>query len=165
MMAVGLKLDLVRFWSSGLVEMSMFSWDFEVVSWLRFWRWNLSKLCVRTHDMTSRSYFGKMNSTLRSVVPLAMFLLSLLIGLLCLMRILSLPQLIARTNSPHVGIKLGLNKKGWGQLWRCGWRRASEGFAFIGADLLRQAFATDLCKGTTITSRAQSDLLHFPLLN
>ena len=73
MMAVGLKLDLVRFWSSGLVEMSMFSWDFEVVSWLRFWRWNLSKLCVRTHDMTSRSYFGKMNSTLGSVVPLAMF--------------------------------------------------------------------------------------------
>ena len=69
MMAVGLKLDLVRFWSSGLVEMSMFSWDFEVVSWLRFWRWNLSKLCVRTHDMTSRSYFGKMNSNLGSVVP------------------------------------------------------------------------------------------------
>ena len=73
MMAVGLKLNLVRFWSSGLVEMSMFSWDFEVDSWLRFWRWNLSKLCVRTHDMTSRSYFGKMNSTLGSVVPLAMF--------------------------------------------------------------------------------------------
>ena len=72
MMAVGLKLDLVRFWSSGLVEMSMFSWDFEVDSWLRFWRWNLSKLCVRTHDMTLRSYFGKMNSTLGSVVPLAM---------------------------------------------------------------------------------------------
>ena len=76
-MAVGLKLDLLWFWSSGLREMSMFSWDFEVVSWLRFWRWNLSKLCVRTHDMTSRSYFGKMISILGSVVPLAMFLLRL----------------------------------------------------------------------------------------
>ena len=73
MMAVGLKLNLVRFWSSGLVEMSMFSWDFEVDSLLRFWRWNSSKLCVRTHDMTSRSYFCKMNSTLGSVVTLAMF--------------------------------------------------------------------------------------------
>ena len=39
----------------------------------RFWRWNLSRICVRALDMTSRSYFGKMNSTLGSVVPLAMF--------------------------------------------------------------------------------------------
>ena len=31
------------------------------------------KICVWTCDMTSRSYFGKMNSTLGSVVPLAMF--------------------------------------------------------------------------------------------
>ena len=31
------------------------------------------KICVWTSDMTSRSYFGKMNSTLGSVVPLAMF--------------------------------------------------------------------------------------------
>ena len=35
----------------------------------RFWRWNVIKICY----MTSRSYFGKMNSTLGSVVPLAMF--------------------------------------------------------------------------------------------
>ena len=34
--------------------------------WLRFW--NLMKICVRTY------YFGKQNSTLGSVVPLAMFL-------------------------------------------------------------------------------------------
>ena len=34
-----------------------------------FWRWNVIKICV----MTSRSYVGKMNSTLGSVVPLAMF--------------------------------------------------------------------------------------------
>ena len=34
---------------------------------------NLLKICVWTCDMTSRSYFGKMNSTLGSVVPLAMF--------------------------------------------------------------------------------------------
>ena len=34
---------------------------------------NLIKICVWTCDMTSRSYFDKMNSTLGSVVPLAMF--------------------------------------------------------------------------------------------
>ena len=33
---------------------------------------NLIKICVWTCDMTSRSYFDKMNSTLGSVVPLAM---------------------------------------------------------------------------------------------
>ena len=38
-----------------------------------FWRWNVIKICVWTCVMTSRSYFGKMNSTLGSVVPLAMF--------------------------------------------------------------------------------------------
>ena len=31
------------------------------------------KIYVLTSDMTSRSYFGKMNSTLGSIVPLAMF--------------------------------------------------------------------------------------------
>ena len=30
-------------------------------------------------DMTSRSYFGKMNSTLGSIVPLAMFILAALV--------------------------------------------------------------------------------------
>ena len=39
-----------------------------------FWRWNVIKICVWTCVMTSRSYFGKMNSTLGSVVPLAMLL-------------------------------------------------------------------------------------------
>ena len=34
---------------------------------------NLIKICVWTCDMTSRSYFDKMNSTLGSVVHLAMF--------------------------------------------------------------------------------------------
>ena len=52
--------------------MLMFGWDFEVGTWSRFWRC-LIKICVRTCDMTSRSYFGKQNSTLGSVVPLAMF--------------------------------------------------------------------------------------------
>ena len=42
----------------------MFGWDFEVDAWSRFWRWNLIKICVRTCDI---------NSTLRSIVPLAMF--------------------------------------------------------------------------------------------
>ena len=42
----------------------MLSWDSED---------NVIKICVWTCNMTSRSYFGKMNSTLGSVVPLAMF--------------------------------------------------------------------------------------------
>ena len=33
------------------------------------------KICVSTFNMTSRIYFGKMNSTLGSVVPLGMFLI------------------------------------------------------------------------------------------
>ena len=52
--------------------MLMFGCDFEVGAWSRFWRC-LIKICVRTFEMTSRSYFGKQNSTLGSVVPLAMF--------------------------------------------------------------------------------------------
>ena len=51
----------------------MFGWNFEVDAWSRFWRWNLIKICVWIRDMTSRSYFGKINSILGSVVPLAMF--------------------------------------------------------------------------------------------
>ena len=43
----------------------MFGWYFEVDAWLRFWTWHLIKICVWTCDM---------NSTLGSVVPLAMFL-------------------------------------------------------------------------------------------
>ena len=44
----------------------MFGWDFEVDAWSRFLRWNLIKIFVWTCDM---------NSTLGSVVPLAMFLI------------------------------------------------------------------------------------------
>ena len=55
-------------------EMLLFGWNFEVSAWSRLWRRNLIKICVWTCDITSRSYFGKMNSTLGSVVPLAMFL-------------------------------------------------------------------------------------------
>ena len=62
-----------RFWILSLVKMLMFDWNFEVDAWSRFWRWNLIKICVWVRDMTSRSYFGKMNSILGSVVPLAMF--------------------------------------------------------------------------------------------
>ena len=51
--------------------MLMFGWDFEVGAWSRFWIY-LIKIC----DMTSRNYFGKQNSTLGSVVPLAMFISS-----------------------------------------------------------------------------------------
>ena len=46
----------------------MFGWDFEDDAWSRFWRWNSIKICVWTCDK---------NSTLGSVVPLAMFTLNL----------------------------------------------------------------------------------------
>ena len=45
----------------------MFGWEVDAYS--RFWRWNLIKICVWTCDM---------NSTLGSVVPLAMFFLYIL---------------------------------------------------------------------------------------
>ena len=46
----------------------MFGQDFDVKVWSKdFEFWNLIKICVRT------CYFGKQNSTLGSVVPLAMF--------------------------------------------------------------------------------------------
>ena len=44
------------------MERLVFGWDFEVDAWSKFW--NLIKICVWTCDM---------NSTLGSVVPLAMF--------------------------------------------------------------------------------------------
>ena len=44
-----------------------------LILFIWFWRWNVIKICVWPCDMTSRSYFGKMNSTLWSVVALAMF--------------------------------------------------------------------------------------------
>ena len=42
----------------------MFGWDFEDYAWSRFWRWDLIRIFVWTCHM---------NSTLGSVVPLAMF--------------------------------------------------------------------------------------------
>ena len=46
----------------------MFGQDFDVMVWSKdFEFWNLIKICVRT------CFFGKQNSTLGSVVPLAMF--------------------------------------------------------------------------------------------
>ena len=37
------------------------------------------KICVKTCDLNSRSYFGKMNLTHGSVVPLAMFVFGLVL--------------------------------------------------------------------------------------
>ena len=51
----------------------MFGWYFEVGAWSRL-RTCLIKICLRICDMSLRSYFGKQNSTLGSVVPLAMLL-------------------------------------------------------------------------------------------
>ena len=55
-----MKLGLVNILSLILVEMLMFGWDFKVNALSRFWNWSLIKIC-------------DMNSTLWSVVPLAMF--------------------------------------------------------------------------------------------
>ena len=44
--------------------------------WVGWWLWRAGCISQDTYllyDMTSRNYFGKMNSTLGSVVPLAMF--------------------------------------------------------------------------------------------
>ena len=73
-----LKLGLAKILNSklnGYAEL-MFGWDFVfclVYAKSRFWRWNVMTIYVWTCNMASRSYFGKMNSTLGSVVPLAMF--------------------------------------------------------------------------------------------
>ena len=76
----------MRFWRWSLVSILLviLGWGYDVLSWSkcwclvdassRFWRWNLIKICVRTSDITLRIYFGKQNSTLGSIVPLAMFL-------------------------------------------------------------------------------------------
>ena len=50
----------------------MFGWDFEADARSRIWRC-LIKICVWTCDMTQTKDFGKLNSTLGSIVPLAMF--------------------------------------------------------------------------------------------
>ena len=47
--------------------MRLIGWDFEVDGWSRFWRWNMTRICVWTCDV---------NSTLGSVVPLAMFIIN-----------------------------------------------------------------------------------------
>ena len=44
----------------------MFGWDFEVDTCSRFWRWNMIKICVITCNL---------NSTLGSIVPLAMLII------------------------------------------------------------------------------------------
>ena len=50
-------------------DVKVWSKDFDVKVWSKdFEFWNLIKICVRT------CFFGKQNSTLGSVVPLAMFL-------------------------------------------------------------------------------------------
>ena len=52
-----------------MVMKLMFGQDFDVEVWSKdFEFWNLIKICVRT------CFFGKQNSTLESVVSLAMFL-------------------------------------------------------------------------------------------
>ena len=64
------SISPLRLLSWILVKMLMFGWDFEVDAWSRFWRWKLVKIFVWTF-----LNFGKLNSTLGSVVPLAMFLI------------------------------------------------------------------------------------------
>ena len=59
-----LKQGLGKILKLKFYERLMFGSDFEVDAWSRFLRWNLIKICVWTCDI---------NSTLGSVVPLAMF--------------------------------------------------------------------------------------------
>ena len=69
---------------------------FGVDAWSRFWRWNLNKICDRTCDRIWKSYFGKQNSTLGYVVPLAMFWEQILFTLcLCLRPFLCIVFVIA----------------------------------------------------------------------
>ena len=74
-----LKLCLVK------ILKFKFSWNAEI--WLRFWSWRLvdilemkfdQNLCKNFDD--KRSYFGKQNSTLGSVLPVAMFSITSLTG-------------------------------------------------------------------------------------
>ena len=62
--------------------MLMLGWNFEVDVLSRFWRWNLIKICEIFRNLwyDLKSYFGKENSTLESVVPLAMFVLCFVRG-------------------------------------------------------------------------------------
>ena len=72
---------LVEILKLGLAKILNFNFSGDADVWMRFlvhalsrfWRWNVIKIFVWTCDMASKSYFGKMNSTLGSVVPLAMF--------------------------------------------------------------------------------------------
>ena len=80
---------LVEILKLGLAKILNFKFSGDAGVWLRFlvdallrfWRWNVIRIRVWTCDMTSRSYFGKMNSTLESVVPLAMFVFSVIYNL------------------------------------------------------------------------------------
>ena len=63
-----MRLNLGQDSKLSLVEILKLTFYGEAEFWSRFWRWNLIKICVWTC-----SNFGKQNSTLGPVVPLAMF--------------------------------------------------------------------------------------------
>ena len=68
---VGIGNSLLQIWNL------RFGQDFDVKVWSKdFEYWNLIKICVRT------CFFGKQNSTLGSVVPLAMFTFMALLSIL-----------------------------------------------------------------------------------
>ena len=75
---------LVKILKLGLVKILKIKFYGEADVWLRFWRWCLVEilkmkfnqdLCLNWYDPLG--YFGKLNSTLGSIVPLAMFIKSL----------------------------------------------------------------------------------------
>ena len=76
---------LVKILKLGLVKILKLKFYGEADVWLKFWRWCLVEILKMKFDQDlylnlwydSIGYFGKMNSTLGSVVPLAMFLLYL----------------------------------------------------------------------------------------
>ena len=74
-----MKWILVEILKLGLVNILKFKFSRDADLWLKFWRWCLVEILkivlikICSCDMTWTSDFGKLNSTLGSVVPLAMF--------------------------------------------------------------------------------------------
>ena len=67
------NLIFLEILKQGLVEILKFKYCGIAYVWLWSWSWCLVEICVRTCDIPQRSFIGKQNSTLGSVVPLAMF--------------------------------------------------------------------------------------------
>ena len=77
-----MRLSLVVILKLRLVKILKFKFSWNADVWLRFWSWFLGNILKFDQDfrMTNWSYFGKQNSTLGSIVPLAMFFLQMIMA-------------------------------------------------------------------------------------